>query len=154
MSSRLNDLPASVYWQRIKDIRHGLNQVGSYQQIGTNNFIPTRIFSGNAYDISFTAPGFTSGSRKFATIRVTFTPSDDTFDNMSLVTRLAPVRIDNNGTILTHFDRYPPNGKTQVWDIYVESMEASGNAIVPIYNVQFKFYLYVLGSGTFTVTQV
>jgi len=140
---RTNLLPDNSLPKRVRDLEQTLNELNTYQRLGSHSVLSGRVFSADPYDIevdNITTAALTTP----VTVRVTFTPSSTLFDNLSLVHRFM-YTYTSSGTPIVVMERRLPSGNLQTWDIQL--WNSSG---VTISWVRLKFYFFVVGSGTFS----
>jgi hypothetical protein len=149
MSGRLDRSADNALIKRITDLESNIEQLNSFQRLGSKSAIGYRIYSANAYDVQIlNVPAFSVGY--FQTITVTFTPSSSTFSNSSFVHRMFYTYtqdLTNGNTLTLRYERLLPVGNQQVWKIYVQSFSTFVTAYL-----QVKLYFFTNGSGTFSST--
>jgi hypothetical protein len=142
--TRTNLLPDNQLIKRIGDLERQLNELNTFQQLGSHSVLTGRLFSASAYDIevdNITTAALTTP----VVVQVTFTPSSTLFNNLSLVHRMM-YTWTSSGSPFPVLERLLPVNNTQQWNIPI--WNSSGSTVAW---TRFKFYFFVVGSGTFTV---
>lgn len=127
----------------LEKLRDALKAVG--QRFGSDSVKVWRIYSAASYDIQVNNVQFNN-----RIVEVTFTPDNPNDPNTSLVYKMVlqymPSSSDNNSfDDDTQIERLKPVNGVQKWRLYL-----SGSDYYPTAWVQFKFYFYASGNGTFT----
>ncbi len=142
--NRVDFLADNSLVQRITNLRTLINELSTYQRIGTHSVLPGRIFSGSTSDIHL----INLGAGTYKTVLVTFTPISALFSNMSLVHRILYTETystASGGSLFIGVERLLPSAGTQTWNLYLNNI---GFGNIPTVDV--KLYFFVIGAGTFT----
>lgn len=142
MRSRLDRLPARQLVHRLKDLQTYHTQIKALQYLGSDSARPTRVFTNAAYDIEVT--NVVTGN----TVQLVFSPAETNFANMSLVYDFVYIPTWSATAVgeVLH-ERLLPANNQQAWNLYLEPFDSGST-------VQLKFYLFVIGGGSFTVSQI
>lgn len=149
--SGLDRLPERMLQVELKrQVADSAELKGSFQALGSTSVLTHRIFSAAPYDVQIN-PGSAPNVPKFHRVDVEYVPDDETFGGAFCLDLKVKARNLSGGRVdrwAIEVERKPVVDGAQRWSVYYITYGFPEDA------VRLKFYLFALGSGTFTVNVV
>lgn len=144
--NRVDQLDENRLVDRIHTVVETINDLRTTPQaFSSDSVITYRIFSTNAYDFRATSVGYNN-----RIIEVTFTPTENIKTGLGGVLRFDYDMVTSGpSSIETIVERLVPSGGISKWRLYL-----SGSNSFPNATVDYKFYFFANGSGTFSAALV
>ena len=150
--SQLDRLPDTTIQRRMNALASRSRELkGSFQMVGSRGIRTKRIFSSAAYDYQATPNTSAPNQPHVHRVDVEFIPDDTRFGG-ALALSCGVLATYTNGQKIDRWqvvsERRVTENKKQIWSFYYVTLGFAEEA------ARFKFYIFALGSGSFTVNVI